>query len=66
MCNGVRVRSGLFNCLLSQYSLYMYVMQDVVRNIEKVETGSNNRPVEDVVISDCGVIPVEEPFAAEK
>lgn len=34
--------------------------------MENVETGSNNRPVEDVAISDCGVIPVDEPFSIEQ
>jgi cyclophilin family peptidyl-prolyl cis-trans isomerase len=33
--------------------------QDVVSQIEKVETGANDKPVQDVVISDCGVMPTD-------
>jgi peptidyl-prolyl cis-trans isomerase B (cyclophilin B) len=29
---------------------------DIVRKIEQVQTGSNDRPTSDVVISDCGVL----------
>lgn len=30
---------------------------DIVSQIEKVETGANDKPVEDVVIVDCGEMP---------
>lgn len=30
---------------------------DIVRKIENVETGENDKPVEDVIISDCGEMP---------
>lgn len=33
--------------------------QDIVSQIEKVETGANDKPVEDVVIADCGVMPAD-------
>lgn len=32
---------------------------DVVQQVEKVETGANDKPVEDVVIIDCGAMPVD-------
>lgn len=35
---------------------------DVVRKIENTEKDSRDRPVKDVVIVDCGEIPVESPF----
>eukprot|EP00871_Galdieria_phlegrea_P003816 jgi/Galph1/4435/GphlegSOOS_G3071.1 len=37
----------------------------VVYEIEKTKTDGRDRPIEDVVIVDCGVIPVEEPFHVE-
>lgn len=37
-----------------------------MKKIEGTETGANNRPVKDVVISDCGEIKVEEPFPVDK
>lgn len=39
---------------------------DVVRKIENNPTASGDRPVKEVVIADCGVIDVPEPFAVEK
>ncbi|KAL5288424.1 Ppib family protein [Megaselia abdita] len=39
---------------------------DVVRKIENSQTDNRDRPVKDVVIADCGVLPVETPFAVEK
>ena len=41
-------------------------VQDVVRKIENVAKGSNDRPTTDVVIADCGAIDVETPFAVAK
>jgi hypothetical protein len=38
----------------------------VVRAIENTSTGSQDRPNKDVVITDCGVLAVEEPYAVEK
>lgn len=38
----------------------------VVRKIESTKTGRQDRPEKDVVIADCGSLPVEEPFAVEK
>ena len=32
---------------------------DIVRKIEDVEKGSQDKPVVDVVIADCGEMPVE-------
>ncbi|XP_053207413.1 peptidyl-prolyl cis-trans isomerase 6-like [Panonychus citri] len=39
---------------------------DVVRKIESTKTSSGDKPVESVVISDSGVLPVEEPFSVTK
>ena len=39
---------------------------DVVSVVESVKTGANDRPATDVVIKDCGTLPVEKPFAIEK
>ncbi|KAK3098964.1 hypothetical protein FSP39_024752 [Pinctada imbricata] len=39
---------------------------DVVRKIEKTETGPGDKPKKDVVIKDSGSLPVPEPFAVEK
>ncbi|CAD5118680.1 DgyrCDS7365 [Dimorphilus gyrociliatus] len=38
---------------------------DVVRKIENTKT-SSDRPVSEVVIADCGSLPVEKPFAVER
>ncbi|XP_060559970.1 peptidyl-prolyl cis-trans isomerase B-like [Ruditapes philippinarum] len=38
----------------------------VVRKIEGTSTGAQDKPKKDVVIADCGVIEVEEPFAVKK
>ena len=34
-----------------------------MKEIEGTRTGSQDRPVKDVVISDCGELEVPEPFA---
>lgn len=39
---------------------------DVVKKIEEMETGSMDRPKEDVVIADCGATEVEEPYPVKK
>ena len=41
-------------------------LQDVVTVIENMKTGANDRPTTDIVIKDCGTLPVEKPFAIEK
>ncbi|XP_057332942.1 peptidyl-prolyl cis-trans isomerase 5 [Microplitis mediator] len=38
----------------------------VVRKIEKTKTGANDKPTVDVIIADCGVEEVPEPFSVEK
>jgi len=35
---------------------------DVVRKIESTEKGQQDRPLKDVIIADCGEIPVDTPF----
>lgn len=39
---------------------------NVVRKIERSETDGRDRPVKDVVIANCGSIPVDEPFGVAK
>ena len=36
-----------------------------MRKIEKTNTGAMDRPEKDVVIAECGVLPLEEPFVVE-
>lgn len=38
----------------------------VVRKIEASKTDNRDKPAKDVVIADCGTLPVEKPFAVEK
>lgn len=38
---------------------------DVVKQIEQLNTDGRDKPLEDVVIVDCGVLAVEEPFHVE-
>lgn len=40
--------------------------KDVVHQIEQTETGEKDRPVKDVAIKDCGILPVDEPFHVDK
>lgn len=35
---------------------------DIVRKIESTPTGTNDRPLDPVLIADCGEIPMDEPF----
>ena len=42
------------------------MFQKVVRRIENTKTGSQDKPAEDVVIADCGVLGVSEPFSVKK
>jgi peptidyl-prolyl cis-trans isomerase B (cyclophilin B) len=39
---------------------------DVVKKIEWTATDEKDKPFKDIVIDDCGVITVEEPFEVEK
>ena len=36
-----------------------------MRRIEGNPTGANDRPVKDVIIKECGTLPVEKPFSVE-
>jgi len=38
----------------------------VVRKIENTKTGSGDKPVEDVVIADCGVLDVDHKLAVDR
>ena len=65
---------GFVLCPLSKIPLKLLLLtntllfpeQDVVRQIEKTETADRDRPVKDVSIKDCGVLPVDEPFHVDK
>ena len=37
-----------------------------MRKIEQTKTGTMDRPEKDVVISECGVLPLEEPFTVNR
>ena len=37
-----------------------------MRKIEQTKTGAMDRPEKDVVISECGVLPLEEPFTVDR
>jgi len=39
---------------------------NVVRKIENIEKGAGDKPAKDVVIADCGSLPVDKPFAVAK
>lgn len=39
---------------------------DIIRKIGSTKTNQSDRPEKDVVIADCGVLPVDEPFAVSK
>ncbi|GIX73153.1 peptidyl-prolyl cis-trans isomerase B [Caerostris darwini] len=39
---------------------------DIVRKVESSPTGSNDKPVKEVKISDSGTLPVEKPFSVAK
>lgn len=39
---------------------------NVIRKIESSKTDGRDKPSEDVVIANCGSLPVTEPFAVEK
>ena len=43
-----------------------FVLQKVVRKIESNPTGPGDKPKKEVVITDCGSLPVDEPFSTEK
>ena len=42
------------------------ILQNVVRKIENTQTKASDRPVKDVVIADCDILPVEKPFPVAK
>jgi len=37
-----------------------------VRKVENTKTGGQDKPAKDVVIADCGSLPVDKPFAVTK
>ncbi|XP_071959674.1 peptidyl-prolyl cis-trans isomerase B-like isoform X2 [Antedon mediterranea] len=39
---------------------------DLVKKIENIKTDSSDKPYKDVLVSDCGVLEVDEPFVVEK
>lgn len=57
---------GLLFANSSTDEIQSKIFQSVVRKVEATKTDSRDKPEKDVVIKDCGVIAVEEPFAVEK
>ena len=49
-----------------QYTCVPFPAKDVVRKIEQTKTGAMDRPEKNVVISECGVLPLEEPFTVDR
>ena len=52
--------------MCEQYTCVPFPAKDVVRKIEQTKTGAMDRPEKDVVISECGVLPLEEPFTVDR
>lgn len=52
--------------LICKHMFFSLCFQNVVRKIENSKTDARDRPEKDVVIADCGVLTVDEPFAVEK
>lgn len=48
------------------FTTFFLFSQDVVKKIENVQTGSVDRPVQKVEITQSGVIDVPEPFEVAK
>lgn len=60
------ISQWLYVCTSITLDLYFCVLQKTVRRIENTKTGAQDKPAEDVIIADCGVIDVDEPFHVEK
>ncbi len=60
------VLSGMVSSLRNITIILKCIFQDVVKTIENTEKGPNDRPLKDVLISDCGEIKVDEPFPLGK
>lgn len=39
---------------------------DIIKKIGATKTSGSDRPVQEVVIADCGELPVDEPFSVAK
>lgn len=46
--------------------IFILFFQNIVRKIENTQTKASDRPVKDVVIADCDILPVEKPFPVAK
>lgn len=46
--------------------IFILFFQNIVRKIENTQTKTSDRPVKDVVIADCDILPVEKPFPVAK
>ena len=46
--------------------LYSLFFQSVVRKVENTPKDGRDKPLQDVVIADCGSIAVDTPFATAK
>lgn len=55
----------VFYLILNSFYYVVFIIQEIVEEIENTETGANDRPVKDVVIVDCGKLDIE-PFNIDK
>ena len=39
---------------------------DIIEKVGRTPTSSSDKPLKDIVIADCGELPVDEPFAVTK
>ena len=39
---------------------------DIIRKIGEIKTSGSDKPIEDIVIADCGELPVEQPISVTK
>lgn len=63
-----RRRNGNLTSYLLNFTklTLIFLFESVVRKIESTRTGSQDKPVKEVKIADCGVITVDQPFSVDK
>lgn len=64
--NLIILRQKAFPFVNFKNFLVLFFLQDVVKKIEGVQTGQNDRPVQKVEITQSGVIDVPTPFEVAK
>ena len=66
LMNLIILRQKAFPFVNFKTFLVLFFLQDVVKKIEGVQTGQNDRPVQKVEITQSGVIDVPTPFEVAK